>query len=383
MLRSARALIWSPAVRVVVLGCAVLPTLAQAQQPAGAPASAATPAIAAPTNPAARLADKPSLDVGHAAGAPTHKDAAAAKAGLSAGQWPPEDVSAAQHACVALLKDLEVVAVGASPMREGDCGAPAPIELISVGRSPQVTFSPPVVVTCDMAAALHKWVTGDLQVLAKKHLGAPLIRIETMSSYSCRNAYGRAKGRLSEHGKANAIDIRAFLTAKAEPTDVMSHWGPTERDIAAAQVAAKAEAERQKALAAQQAKPAPGQPALAGTNPVATGTAPTGVADAARPSVVIGIPGAAQPFPSSSPSAIGLSAPFPQPNRLGGPKPPATPLRGTTAIDQTSGRMQFLKGAHSSACRIFGTVLGPEANNAHRNHFHVDMARRTGSSFCE
>ena len=38
--------------------------------------------------------------------------------------------------------------------------------------------------------------------------------------------------------------------------------------------------------------------------------------------------------------------------------------------------MDFLRAAHRSACKIFGTVLGPEANNAHQNHFHVDMAER-------
>ncbi|MFM2421826.1 MAG: hypothetical protein RL291_356, partial [Pseudomonadota bacterium] len=40
------------------------------------------------------------------------------------------------------------------------------------------------------------------------------------------------------------------------------------------------------------------------------------------------------------------------------------------------GRARFLHGAHATACKIFGTVLGPEANNAHRNHFHLDMASR-------
>jgi len=27
--------------------------------------------------------------------------------------------------------------------------------------------------------------------------------------------------------------------------------------------------------------------------------------------------------------------------------------------------------AHESACSIFGTVLGPRANKAHRDHFHL------------
>ncbi len=37
---------------------------------------------------------------------------------------------------------------------------------------------------------------------------------------------------------------------------------------------------------------------------------------------------------------------------------------------------RFLRLLHTSACRRFGTVLGPEYNAAHANHFHFDMAAR-------
>jgi hypothetical protein len=103
------------------------------------------------------------------------------------------------------------------PIREGsECGAAAPVRLISIGRSIQVALSPPPTVTCDMVAALHRWMERDVQPLAKKHLGAPVIRIETMSSDSCRNAYGRAGSRLSEHAKANALDVGSFVTARGQ-----------------------------------------------------------------------------------------------------------------------------------------------------------------------
>lgn len=44
----------------------------------------------------------------------------------------------------------------------------------------------------------------------------------------------------------------------------------------------------------------------------------------------------------------------------------------------------FLRRLHQSACKRFGTVLGPDYNGAHANHFHFDMARSmsNGSSFC-
>jgi Extensin-like protein C-terminus len=39
-------------------------------------------------------------------------------------------------------------------------------------------------------------------------------------------------------------------------------------------------------------------------------------------------------------------------------------------------RAAFLRAIHEGACRIFGTTLGPEANDAHKNHFHLDMKER-------
>jgi len=50
----------------------------------------------------------------------------------------------------------------------------------------------------------------------------------------------------------------------------------------------------------------------------------------------------------------------------------------------TSEERAFLRRLHQSACKRFGTVLGPDYNSAHANHFHFDMARsmKNGSSFC-
>jgi len=46
-----------------------------------------------------------------------------------------------------------------------------------------------------------------------------------------------------------------------------------------------------------------------------------------------------------------------------------------------SGRQekQFLTAIHDSACKRFGTVLSPNYNAAHRDHFHLDMS---GSGYC-
>ena len=42
----------------------------------------------------------------------------------------------------------------------------------------------------------------------------------------------------------------------------------------------------------------------------------------------------------------------------------------------------FLRALHRTACARFGTVLGPEANAAHKNHFHLDMKPRRHSNYC-
>ncbi|MBA4043910.1 MAG: extensin [Erythrobacter sp.] len=40
---------------------------------------------------------------------------------------------------------------------------------------------------------------------------------------------------------------------------------------------------------------------------------------------------------------------------------------------------EFLRVVHKSACKRFGTVLGPEYNAAHEDHFHIEG---TGATFC-
>ena len=41
-----------------------------------------------------------------------------------------------------------------------------------------------------------------------------------------------------------------------------------------------------------------------------------------------------------------------------------------------------LRGMHAAACGPFGTVLGPNADAAHRDHFHFDTARHRKSAYC-
>ncbi len=43
---------------------------------------------------------------------------------------------------------------------------------------------------------------------------------------------------------------------------------------------------------------------------------------------------------------------------------------------------KILKAMHRGACGRFGTVLGPNADRFHQDHFHLDTARHRGGAYC-
>lgn len=318
-------------------------------------------------------------------------------------QWTPQEIAEGKARCAQILKRIHAVAIPHEPIKEGSCGTPAPIELVSIGQNPQVALDPPAIVNCDFAENLEDWIEDDVQPLARKHVGGAVIKIEVMSSYSCRNAYGRAGNKLSEHGLANALDIRGFVTAAGKTAYVLEDWGTPQREIAARIAAEKAKAAKE--LAAQQAAEKAAQEAQASSRKAPTATPPSATASSAgapaagiaRSTISDGLPKITVTIPGGSPSADadqGRESFSLAPNRLGGPKenkaeaqslPSKTSrTKQDTAPAPVVRKEAFLHEAHASACRRFGTTLGPEANAAHRNHLHVDMAqRKTDTKICD
>ncbi len=333
--------------------------------------------------------------------------------------WTKDEIETARARCNAHLAAAEFIAMPSEPLREGTCGAPAAVELISVGKGPQVTLSIPSTVSCEMVAALDSWLRNEVQPAARELLGSPVVRIDVMSGYSCRNAYGRKQTKLSEHGRANALDIRSFMTQRGDSVEVLADWGATERDhkaqLAAAAAAAKAEAARAEAVKKEAEKAQASHDRIRTVAPSqGGGAAPSSTAAGTPPSVAGAHSGAPPPAPASASS---LTAALPAepalrgtvndtggvandaqvyipgrrfspsvtlglPSNLGGPKAKSAEA-APSAATIPSARQKFLRRVHAGACRIFGTTLGPETNEAHRNHFHVDMAERQSGSYCE
>lgn len=77
-------------------------------------------------------------------------------------------------------------------------------------------------VTCPLADTFAAWARFGADRAAQQILGSPIVRIETMGSYNCRNVAGSS--RRSAHATANAIDISGFVLADGRRITVAGNW---------------------------------------------------------------------------------------------------------------------------------------------------------------
>jgi hypothetical protein len=137
----------------------------------------------------------------------------------AAGTVAPEVAETAQpSACRLRLTSDLAIAPSLPPITgPGECEAPDVVRLEAVvlpDRS-RVAITPPAVLRCTMAEAVAAWVRDEAapRVLA---LGASLKGIENLTSFDCRGRNGVVGAKLSEHGKANALDIHALKLASGK-----------------------------------------------------------------------------------------------------------------------------------------------------------------------
>lgn len=77
-------------------------------------------------------------------------------------------------------------------------------------------------ITCPLANTFAGWARFGADRAARQILGSPLVRIETMGTYNCRNVAGST--RRSGHATADAIDIAAFVLADGRRISVLGDW---------------------------------------------------------------------------------------------------------------------------------------------------------------
>ena len=106
----------------------------------------------------------------------------------------------------------------------GECGAADAVllESVTLPDSTKVTFAPPATLRCTMAEQVALWLREDV-LPASASLGTQMRVLEDYDSYECRGQNRVRGATLSEHGRANALDLRGFKLANGkmvELTDV-------------------------------------------------------------------------------------------------------------------------------------------------------------------
>ena len=330
--------------------------------------------------------------------------------------WTDAEIAAAKTACDAALKDVAIDYQPLPPIKEGVCGTPAPILVKSIGSDPAVAIDPPATMNCALAAGLAKWLKAKVQPEAMAVLNTKVVKLRNATSYSCRNRYGSATTPLSEHALANALDVSDFVFASGDHITVLDGWprlasatppastpspepAPPPKENRAASVT-------RSILKVSQAVTPTTLPAVARdsavvlkikANPFAVPKPPEEAKPAQATTVVASVPQAASP--DGAGTTVAKSNPFVAvpPAHASAPRPApaaatlpqdatpteAAPQDGPHEPTLAERQSVFIKTVHDEACEVFGTTLGPAANEAHKNHFHLDMKERKRTGFCE
>ncbi len=162
------------------------------------------------------------------------KEEAAPKNGKSTDQAKEEAAPQPQppppSACRLALTDAIAIAPSIPDIRDaGGCGGEdlVRLEAVVLPDKRQVSVKPAAVLRCPMATALAEWIRNDIAPLATG-LGSTIANLDNFNSYECRGRNRVAGAKLSEHGRANALDLRAFKLANGRAISLTDRAVPRE-----------------------------------------------------------------------------------------------------------------------------------------------------------
>jgi hypothetical protein len=132
---------------------------------------------------------------------------------------PPAEASAEEpappSACrLRLTAELAVAPSLPALVGPGECSVEDVVRLEAVWLADQtrVAVAPPAILRCNFAEAIVHWVREDLAPVVRA-FGGPLKSIDNYAAYDCRGRNRIIGAKLSEHGKANALDVRSVKLA--------------------------------------------------------------------------------------------------------------------------------------------------------------------------
>ena len=123
------------------------------------------------------------------------------------------EVTAEPSACRLRLQQFAVVEPMPRLIGPGACGGSDIVRLDSVNvGGKRVEITPAPYLRCPMAEQLALFVRDDA-VPQVASAGEVLTRLDTYDDFDCRGRNRKLTGKVSEHGKANAVDVRGMTFA--------------------------------------------------------------------------------------------------------------------------------------------------------------------------
>ena len=214
--------------------CALADPLAAARRPGAWPqapwsglfgeARAKPRKIALPASvplPKPRPADAPAID--------SEKPATGAQQPAEA-EKPTEQAAPAPSACRLALTDQIAIAPSIPDIQgPGGCGGEdlVRLEAVVLPDNHRVAVKPAAILRCAMASAIADWIRSDMAPLAAS-LGSVISDLDNFDSFECRGRNRVVGARLSEHGRANALDVRALNLANGQSISLTDRNVPRE-----------------------------------------------------------------------------------------------------------------------------------------------------------
>jgi hypothetical protein len=146
------------------------------------------------------------------------------------GPEPPASSPPPPSACRLALSDEIAVAPSIPDIHgPGACGGEDLVRLESVvlPDKQRVSVKPAAILRCAMASAVADWIRSDVEPLAAR-LGSAISELDNFDSFECRGRNGIAGAMLSEHGRANALDVGALKLANGKSISLTERTVPRE-----------------------------------------------------------------------------------------------------------------------------------------------------------
>nr|WP_244548887.1 extensin family protein [Bradyrhizobium canariense] len=136
----------------------------------------------------------------------------------------------ALSACRLALTDAVAIAPSIPDIHgPGGCGGEGLVRLEAVVLPDrrQVAVKPAATLRCAMASAIADWIRTDIAPLTAP-LGTTISSLDNFDSFECRGRNRIVGAKLSEHGRANALDVRAFGLANGQSISLTDRTVPRE-----------------------------------------------------------------------------------------------------------------------------------------------------------